>query len=33
LKVEFTQHDGDDMYHPHLGGFNRDWNGDERPAT
>jgi len=30
LKVEFTQHDGDDMYHPHLGGFNTDWRGDER---
>jgi phenylpyruvate tautomerase PptA (4-oxalocrotonate tautomerase family) len=24
-KVEFTQHDGDEMYHPQLGGFNRDW--------
>lgn len=33
LKVEFTQHDGDEMYHPHLGGFNKDWNGDERTAT
>lgn len=32
LKVEFTQHAGDEMYHPHLGGFNRDWTGDERPA-
>jgi hypothetical protein len=32
LKVEFTQHDGDDMYHPHLGGFNTDWHGDERSA-
>jgi phenylpyruvate tautomerase PptA (4-oxalocrotonate tautomerase family) len=30
LKVEFTQHDGDDMYHPHLGGFNTNWRGDER---
>lgn len=30
LKVEFTQHDGDDMYHPHLGGFNQNWQGDER---
>ncbi|TCC63208.1 tautomerase [Kribbella pittospori] len=30
LKVEFTQHDGADMYHPHLGGFNTDWRGDER---
>lgn len=31
LKVEFTQHAGDEMYHPHLGGFNVDWTGDERP--
>jgi phenylpyruvate tautomerase PptA (4-oxalocrotonate tautomerase family) len=30
LKVEFTQHAGDEMYHPHLDGFNKDWNGDER---
>lgn len=30
LKVEFTQHDGDEMYHPHLGGFNTNWTGDER---
>ncbi|SFO85412.1 MULTISPECIES: hypothetical protein [Actinomadura] len=30
LKVEFTQHSGDEMYHPHLGGFNKDWHGDER---
>jgi hypothetical protein len=20
-----TQHDGDEMWHPHLDGFNRDW--------
>ena len=33
VKVEFTQHTGDEMYHPHLGGFNTDWRGDERPAT
>ncbi|QPP05322.1 tautomerase [Streptomyces bathyalis] len=33
VKVEFTQHAGDEMYHPHLGGFNADWNADERPAT
>lgn len=32
LKVEFTQHAGDEMYHPHLGGFNTDWTGDERTA-
>ena len=25
LKVEFTQHSGDEMFHPHLGGFARDW--------
>lgn len=25
LKVEFTQHSGDEMFHPHLGGFNEDW--------
>ncbi|HVV08432.1 hypothetical protein [Amycolatopsis sp.] len=30
LKVEFTQHAGDEMYHPHLKGFNTDWRGDER---
>lgn len=29
VKVEFTQHPGEDMYHRHLGGFNRDWTGDE----
>ncbi|WP_432943706.1 hypothetical protein ACQPXM_00900 [Kribbella sp. CA-253562] len=33
LKVEFTQHDGDEMYHPHLGGFNTDWTGDERSSN
>ncbi|TDD13313.1 tautomerase [Kribbella turkmenica] len=33
LKVEFTQHDGDDMYHPHLGGFNTDWTADERSTA
>jgi phenylpyruvate tautomerase PptA (4-oxalocrotonate tautomerase family) len=30
VKVEFTQHSGDEMYHPHLAGFNSDWTGDER---
>ena len=30
LKIEFTQHDGDEMWHPHLGGFNRDWKRDGR---
>ena len=29
IKVEFTQHPGDEMYHPHLHGFNHDWLGDE----
>lgn len=32
MKVEFTQHTGDEMYHPHLGGFNADWTGDERTS-
>lgn len=31
MKVEFTQHAGNEMYHPHLNGFNTDWKGDERP--
>lgn len=26
MKVEFTQHSGDEMFHPFLGGFNRDWS-------
>ncbi|CAM2159142.1 Tautomerase (plasmid) [Pararobbsia alpina] len=30
LNVEFTQHTGDEMYHPILGGFNKDWIADER---
>jgi hypothetical protein len=30
MKVEFTQHTGNEMYHPHLNGFNKDWRGDER---
>jgi phenylpyruvate tautomerase PptA (4-oxalocrotonate tautomerase family) len=25
VKVEFTQHSGDEMFHPHLGGFNTEW--------
>jgi hypothetical protein len=29
LNVEFTQHDGDEMYHPTLGGFSPDWKADE----
>lgn len=30
LNVEFTQHSGDEMYHPTLGGFSPDWSPDER---
>lgn len=30
LNVEFTQHDGDEMYHPSLGGFSPDWQPGER---
>jgi hypothetical protein len=30
IKVEFTQHAGDEMYHPHLGGFNQASEGDQR---
>jgi hypothetical protein len=26
VKVEFTQHAGDEMWHPHLDGFNQDWS-------
>ena len=29
LNVEFTQHDGDEMYHPTLGGYSPDWNPGE----
>ena len=29
VKVEFTQHSGDEMFHPHLGGFNTDWTADD----
>ena len=29
LNVEFTQHDGDEMYHPSLGGFSPDWKPGE----
>lgn len=31
-KVEFTQYTGDEMYHPFLGGFNRDWDTTEALA-
>jgi phenylpyruvate tautomerase PptA (4-oxalocrotonate tautomerase family) len=33
LKVEFTQHPGDDMWHPHLGGFNADWSPEADPGA
>ena len=29
LNVEFTQHSGDEMYHPTLGGFSPDWSPGE----
>lgn len=29
LNVEFTQHTGDEMYHPLLGGLSADWHADE----
>ncbi len=29
LNVEFTQHTGDEMYHPTLGGFSPDWTPGE----
>jgi phenylpyruvate tautomerase PptA (4-oxalocrotonate tautomerase family) len=29
LNVEFTQHAGDEMYHPTLGGFSPEWSADE----
>ncbi|CAN7717737.1 tautomerase [Variovorax paradoxus] len=29
LNVEFTQHEGDEMYHPALGGFSPDWRPGE----
>jgi len=29
LNVEFTQHTGDEMYHPTLGGFSPEWTADE----
>lgn len=32
VKIEFTQHTGDEMFHPHLGGFSRDWDESEAPG-
>jgi phenylpyruvate tautomerase PptA (4-oxalocrotonate tautomerase family) len=29
LNVEFTQHSGDEMYHPTLGGYSPEWQEDE----
>lgn len=29
VNVEFTQHSGDEMYHPMLGGLSDDWRPDE----
>ncbi|GAB2928576.1 hypothetical protein GCM10027047_26590 [Rhodococcus aerolatus] len=29
IKVELTQHAGDEMFHPHLGGMNSEWRPDE----
>ncbi len=29
LNVEFTQHSGDEMYHPTLGGYSPEWTADE----
>jgi phenylpyruvate tautomerase PptA (4-oxalocrotonate tautomerase family) len=30
LNVEFTQHSGDEMYHPALGGYSPEWQPDEQ---
>ncbi|WP_338699917.1 tautomerase family protein [Bradyrhizobium sp. 26S5] len=29
VNVEFTQHSGDEMYHPLLGGLSQDWSANE----
>lgn len=29
LNVEFTQHSGDEMYHPALGGYSPEWEAGE----
>ncbi|HYZ74579.1 MAG TPA: hypothetical protein VE641_15990, partial [Chthoniobacterales bacterium] len=29
LNIEFTQHDGDEMYHTLYGGLSGDWNPNE----
>lgn len=33
LNVEFTQHPGDEMYHPTLGGLSPEWSEEEIGAT
>jgi phenylpyruvate tautomerase PptA (4-oxalocrotonate tautomerase family) len=30
LNVEFTQHSGDEMYHPTLGGYSPEWEPGQR---
>jgi phenylpyruvate tautomerase PptA (4-oxalocrotonate tautomerase family) len=30
VNVEFTQHTGDEMYHPTLGGYSPEWSADEQ---
>ena len=33
INVEFTQHTGDEMYHPMRGGLSADWRADELEET
>lgn len=33
INVEFTQHSGDEMYHPLRGGLSLDWRADEVAPT
>ena len=33
VKVEFTQHSGDEMFHAQLGGFNTEWAADDPDAS
>ena len=33
INVEFTQHTGDEMYHPMRGGLSADWRADEVVET
>ncbi|MFM9921788.1 tautomerase [Variovorax sp. H27-G14] len=33
LNVEFTQHSGDEMYHPTLGGYSPEWSEGEDPPV